>query len=219
VVERMAREGAGQLPRLAVELGVDTEALNLLNVGYGKFQGSLCWTFPERTPQGLVVGITRRLLEPRNGVGKLCAKGGRRGLFFADNWASYNGPCYLVEGASDTAAGLTIGLCVIGRPNNLGGVDMLASLLANFSRPIVVIGERDKKPDGTWPGRTGMIETSKRLAKALRRPIKAMLPPDGSKDLRAWLNARDASVEDAAGRLGRSAGVGCLSGRKEEACR
>jgi hypothetical protein len=95
----------------------------------------------------------------------------------------------LVEGASDVAAAMLLGISVIGRPSNLGGRALLGELLATFpeSRDILVLGERDQKDSGLWPGRNGAIQTATDLAKRLQRPIQWALPPDNSKDLRAWL--------------------------------
>ncbi len=62
----------------------------------------------------------------------------------------------------------------------LSGVD--------HNREIIVIGERDEKPDGKWPGRDGAVRTAKRLAEELERPIAWALPPDNAKDARGWLN-------------------------------
>ena len=66
-------------------------------------------------------------------------------MIYADNWLNYSGPVFIVEGPSDVAAGITLGLCVVGRPSNIGGVDLLAQLLRNVHRKIIVIAERDQK--------------------------------------------------------------------------
>jgi hypothetical protein len=86
---------------------------------------------------------------------------------------------------------MSIGLAVVGRPSNLAGVGLLIDLLFDIPahREIVVVAERDKKDDGNWPGRDGAISVATQLAEALDRPIPWALPPDDSKDARAWLQS------------------------------
>ncbi|MSR59742.1 MAG: hypothetical protein EXS05_19220 [Planctomycetaceae bacterium] len=146
-----------------------------------------CWTFPERNGEGKVVGISTR---DRQGQKKRIT-GSKSGLTFASDWREGTGPIFLVEGASDTAALKTIGLAVVGRPSNLAGVGQLTDLLFDIAtdREIIVGGERDQKPNGSWPGREGAISVSTQLAEALDRTIGWALPPDDAKDSRAWLQA------------------------------
>lgn len=173
--------GASKLPELAGQLGVSLESLQRLGVGYSH---SGWWSFPERDATGKTIGISRRF---ENGD-KRQLPGSSRGLTYADDWNAGDGPLLLVEGGSDTAAVLTMGLPAIGRPSNRGGVAHLAELLDGFDRDIIVIGEHDEKPDGRCPGRDGAISTATSLAKSLHRTIAWSMPPDGAKDSRSWLN-------------------------------
>ena len=169
-----------QRERLATILGVSVTAITALGVGW---HGD-CWTFPERDSDGRIIGITRRF---RDGSKKRL-QGSRAGLTYPTPWDTGAGPALLVEGASDTAALLDLGLTVLGRPSNFAGVQMLADMLRPFpaDREIVVIGERDEKPDGRWPGREGAIQTARGLADRLQRPIHWGLPPGEAKDAREW---------------------------------
>jgi len=186
---RWQEHGRCELDRLATVLGVTIMALWELNTGWdGK-----AWTFPERDEGGLVLGISRRFEDGH----KRCAVGSRRGLTYSDRWNEPPGPVLLVEGASDVAAGITLGLSVIGRPSNRGGLEYLARLLPKAKRKIIVIGERDRKPDGRWPGWDGCRSVAVGLSKALRRGVTARLLPE-AKDLRAWLNK---SGPDATGEM------------------
>jgi hypothetical protein len=80
----------------------------------------------------------------------------------------------------------------------MGGVDLLIELLADiaYDRPIVVIGERDQKENGHWPGMEGAIRTAQRLTDELERPVGWALPPDDAKDARAWLLKMPALPKD-----------------------
>ena len=224
IIERLCKCPQERLDALAGKLGVSRASLDSLRVGYGELAGSWCWTFPERDGQGEYTGITRRLVESQNGTNKKTAPGSRRGLTYADGWEGYEGPAFVVEGGSDTAAGLTLGLCVVGRPSNLGGVEQLAELLQGVDKRIVIVGERDRKTHNDlppviqkkhrpscrgcakcWPGNHGARVTARRLWKLRAYPVRTMLMPDGAKDLRGWLNAQAVDPEDAAAcvRLGR----------------
>ena len=184
---------------LACLLGVAPFALEQLCCGWN---GS-SWTFPERNGYGLIVGISTRYRDGK----KLCLPGSRRGLTYSESWADNPGPVLIVEGASDVAAGITLGLATIGRPSNVGGVRYLTRLLGGHpKRRIWVIGERDAKRHETlpavvraahpmrcrgcalcWPGLHGARVVSAALSKALNRRVRWRLLPDDAKDLRAWL--------------------------------
>jgi len=194
---------------LATSLGVDVEALRRLGVGWNCHG----WTIPERNGDGKIIGINVRHADGT----KRRRAGGAMGLSFdPESWmtsATEPGFVFLVEGASDTAAMMSMGLSVVGRPSNTGGVELLAKLLRSVpkERLIVVVGERDRKPNESlsqsvrewhkatcegccqcWPGRFGAITTATQLARALERPIAWAFPPDGAKDSRAWLNSQAA---------------------------
>jgi len=177
------------------KLGVTVQSLEDLSCGYdekGKF-----WAFPELDSKGEIVGINRRYRDGK----KRQIKGGRRGIYFnAENLAG-PGPIYIVEGASDTAVGLSMGIRIIGRPSNFGGFGEIAQLLKPIIEMekdvrIIVLGENDEKPDGRWPGREGAIKAAKYLAENLRHPVEWALSPDASKDIRAWWNDQNEDTKD-----------------------
>lgn len=187
----------GQIQNLAEQLGVTVDSLRRLRVGWSECDG--CYTFPEHDADGSMIGLNRRF---RDGS-KRYISGGKRGLSLPINTAGMADPILAGEGASDVAACLTLGLCAVGRPNNRGGVPLLAALLEG--RDILVIGENDQKPDGSWPGREGAEYVAAQLAKTWKRMVRWSLPPDGAKDIRSWLQQRnlnlaDESVRRAAGR-------------------
>jgi AAA domain len=182
--EALERNLTDELRReLADALGLPAAVTCCIDrLGYDPNDG--CWTFPEYDGQGNVVGIKRRY---RNGKKPLIA-GGTHGLTITNCWSKLDGPIFLPEGASDTLALTAMGLAAIGRPTNLVGAEMLVELLRNVpaERPIIVLGEYDQKPNGTWPGVEGARKTAATLAVKLGRPIQWALPPGGAKDARAW---------------------------------
>jgi hypothetical protein len=174
---------------LADHLGLPATVLDRLDIGYlAKEDG---WTFPECDHRGKVIGL---LVRKRDGS-KRMMRGGQRGLTISAGWEEILGDVYLVEGASDTLALTEMGLSAVGRPSCTGGVDYLARMLSALSedQEIVVIGENDKKADGTWPGKAGAIKTAEQLARRLNRPVHWTLPPDDAKDIREWVRARKLS--------------------------
>ena len=94
-------------------------------------------------------------------------------------------PILIAEGASDVLAGRAMGLNVIGRPSNTGGVEQGAQACRN--RQVIVLGENDRKPDGRWPGREGAELVARNLEAAWDRPVPVAFPPEGIKDLRDWV--------------------------------
>lgn len=145
-----------------------------------------CWTFPERNASGRIIGFGLRFLNNK----KQCQDGSLRGLSIPAGWQDRPGALYICEGPSDVLALTAAGLAAIGRPSNNGGVLLLAELISEHvpaSRPIVILGEHDQKPNGDWPGREGMIRVAARLSRETGREILAALPPGTEKDARQWL--------------------------------
>ena len=90
-------------------------------------------------------------------------------------------PVVVVEGASDVAGAISLGFVAVGKPSAEGGLRLLSELL--FGRDVVVVGEND-----AGAGRRGMEKTFEYLKPKAKSVIKIM-PPDGIKDLRAWIKA------------------------------
>ncbi len=188
-VDHFCSQGKESLPDLAIQLGVDVEVLRRLRVGRVKDDRNDFWTVPERDADGKIIGVVRRYSKTGK---KFAFKDCNRGLTYCDDWDKTPGPIYLVEGHSDTAALMTMGCCVVGRPSNSGGTDQLIELLKHQpNRQIIVLGEHDQKENGTWPGRAGAISTAKGLSAGLGRPIDWALPPAGYKDVRAYLTSEE----------------------------
>lgn len=192
---------------LGVLLGVDVTPLERLSVGWVGHPNTSYWSFPERDATGRIIGINRRFRD-----GKKRNLGPRGLTFDPDGWMHSDADpehIYLVEGGSDTATLLTLGLAAVGRPSNVGGVNFLVELLRPVPKDqiIVVVGEQDRKlheslpqsqrarhkPDCAgcsvcWPGWYGATRTAEQLAIQLNRRIAWTFPPNGAKDAREWLN-------------------------------
>lgn len=145
------------------------------------------WKIPERDADGAIVGWSRRFANGSKGF----VKGGHRGLTFVIPFPAYAGasaadPVFVVEGQSDTAAGTSAGLCVVGRPGATGGGDLLEQLLKD--RHVVFIGENDGKDGNFGPGTRGAGSLAKRLARGCAS-VRVIHPPSHAKDLREWIVA------------------------------
>jgi hypothetical protein len=147
---------------------------------FGKFDA---WSMPERSPDGVIVGINRRQSdhEKRNTYRS------DRGLTFAADWQSKRGPTLCVEGFTCTAAALSMGLSVVGRHSCNGGGAALLELFQEHAGQIVIMGERD--PNGK--GEQGAKAIAKHLADGLNRTVYWSPPPESAQDTRGWLNTRD----------------------------
>ena len=189
------------LAELAKVIDVSLESLNRLRIGYD--EKTRRWWMPERDEYGSIVGINAR---GRDGK-KICVPGSKRGLTYADGWQDSDS-VMLVEGASDTASALTAGLSAIGRPSNIGGCDMLATMLYPVRwKRIFVFGENDRRKQDElpekiqekhktdcegcqccWPGRFGSHQTMMKLREA-RIEAEVVFPPDDIKDFREWMKS------------------------------
>lgn len=174
--------GDDALRGLAQSLGVSTASLKSLQVGCVR-KG--VWSFPMKDFKQRIIGIRLRSADGR----KWSVRGSRDGLFIPVN-ARRNGRVYVVEGPTDTAAMLTIGVEVIGRSSCSTGGPLLVPLCAG--RDVVVVSDNDEpktRPDGSvfYPGQDG----AKRLAKRLIRHVKSvfLIKPPWNKDMRDWLKS------------------------------
>jgi hypothetical protein len=182
----------GRLLQLATGLGLTTNSLRALGVGWS--EAHRAWTFPMLDSAGRVLGIRLRL----QGGRKLAVRGGREGLFLPPDLLrpdrDHLERLLICEGPTDTAALLDMGFAdVAGRPSCTGGVRLLVDLVrARRPGDVVIVSDADE------PGRVGATF----LASALRvhvPQVRVVEPPAGTKDAREWLRrgGRAADVEQA----------------------
>jgi hypothetical protein len=190
----------------------DLRELRAGGAGWNEQFPSGAWTFAEHSGEGQVVGMTLRAVDGRKGG----PAGGQRGLIVPANLHQLPDPVLLVEGASDVAACVALGLAAVGRPSNRSGAEDAANLL--MGRRVLVVGERDGKENGAWPGRDGALAVAQQMAARLGEPVPWTLPPFGIKDMREWLKTKTAAgLNPADGAALKEAGAGMLSELERDA--
>lgn len=198
---------------LAGHLGVTAASLVRLGVGWAYDAGrrfangpvvfdagdvlriapaAVTWSFPARDAAGAVVGIWRRLPDGD----KRSVWGSRDGLFQperpAEPPAQFAGRLFVAEGASDTAALLSLGFDAVGRTGCAGSHRHLTTLVANRRPPeLVVVSDVDADGRGQ--------RAAEALAGALTaycRNIRVIRPPPPFKYARAWVTVGKANCRD-----------------------
>ena len=190
---------AHRIEELAASLGVTAESLSRLGVGWAfddgrpgvydagdvlRCCGGRTWAFPMTDGKGAVLGIRLRA----EGGRKWAVAGGREGLFIP---AGLGRPRRLLiaEGPTDCAALLDLAFAAVGRPSCTGGVSLLVELVRRLKPEEVVI-----VADADAPGRRG-AEALARVLRVYAQGVKAITPPDGVKDARAWKAAGATSAD------------------------
>lgn len=178
-------EKQGMMEVLAKQLQVSAGSLLRLKVGWCARES--CWTFPLRDAQGRVVGLNRRFADGR----KRIFSGHKAGLYLPvdlpDDMQEMT--LLVVEGGSDTAAGLDLDFWAVGRFSCTHGTKLLRKLIKQ-RRPeqVVIVADADD------PGQHG----AKRLICQLKPytpNLRILTPP--VKDLREWIrNGADHSALD-----------------------
>lgn len=149
-----------------------------------------CILYDARSGDGEVVGCKMRSLA---GVKRSLITAG---LIIPDNLDTTAGPIYCVEGYTDTIVLAALGLGVVGRDSNRGGVADLAKIANRYpARQLIIVGENDgrtKVVEGIekfeWPGREGAEHVAKGVADLIKRPVFVVMPPKDAKDVRDWFH-------------------------------
>jgi len=157
---------------------------DLRAVGMGWSEQHQAYTWPMFDSRGNVIGIRLRDEDGR----KWAIRGSRNGMFMAAKREKKWPMLLVVEGPTDTAAGVALGLDVVGRPGNTSGHDHLVAFAARW-RTVVLLIDRDE-PGSRAEELTEM--GAKKTAEALvagGRTVKICRPPETHKDLRDWYQA------------------------------
>lgn len=191
----------------------DLYRLHAGGAGWKEDRPNGAWAVAEHSGDGRVVGISLRAADGRKGA----PSGAHRGLVVPANLHQLPDPVLVVEGASDVAACCAMGLAAVGRPSNVAGAEDAATMLEG--RSTLVVGERDGKPGGAWPGRDGARAVARQLASRWGERVRWTLPPLDTKDVRAFLCAKLAGGLDAADPAAMQAAGGELLAALEAAAR
>jgi len=186
------RDNLDEVRRMALsfDLGVEYDALNRMGVGLwvDERDDSEWFSFPmtgDIRNGGRIVGIRLR----RGDGTKISVRGGKEGLFLPAEVYCGTDRLLVLEGPTDTAATLSLGFDAVGRPSCSGGVALLVDLVKSLKPGQVVI-----VADGDGPGRRGAEGLASRLV-PLVRDLRVIEPPEGVKDMRAWVQAGASSAD------------------------
>jgi hypothetical protein len=131
-----------------------------------------------RDGEGHIIGLRTRYRD----ASKKAVLGSRNGIFVPDGLETSN--LWLVEGPSEVAALLTVGIEAFGRPSNQAGLDQIVPYVRRLGLRQLVIGiNNDRKgvDDLTWHGAEAVV-------KALPGVRCKIVSPPVCKDYRAWVN-------------------------------
>lgn len=131
------KRGRRVIAHHAAHLGVSVESLIDLRIGWD--EQATAWTFPMRDADGRVCGIRYRAVSGK----KWAATGSRNGLFYVPRRIGPT-PLMIPEGPTDTAALLTMGFSVIGRPSAGAGLTEIVRTTLARSMPVVIVADDDQ---------------------------------------------------------------------------
>lgn len=179
---RQCQQNLPDLSGLSQELGLSSESLARLNVGYFR----KCFTFPMRDGNNSFIGIRMRAK-----TGKFSIPGSKNALFWPLGvFAESDNLLFICEGPSDTAAALDLGFDAIGRASCNTGLSYIKQMIGPYDRQVVIMGDKDEaktKPDGTvyYPGQEGAVKLANDMKEFVQH-VRVIKPPNAN-DFRAWL--------------------------------
>jgi len=180
--------------KLGEKLGLSEESLGRIGVGLlsaktltGSMKtscaGRFSWSFPMYNEFGRPIGIR---LRSESGF-KYAADGSRNGLTIPAGTVKPGGHMHVVEGPTDTAAALDLGMDAIGRPMNVGLTDMIAACVMRYGpMRLTIITDRDA-PDSKAHQATSRGANELRDVMPKSVDVLITYPPGTAKDLREYL--------------------------------
>lgn len=156
-------------PDVLKPLNISREVAKRLSIGWD----GASLNFPMRNAEGKIVGIRRRFPDGR----KSSVRGGREGVFLPHG-NDPKGVLFIMEGATDTACAVSLGLDAVGRPSCQGGGQILAELVVG--KHVCII------PDSDNAGMMG-AESLGILLVPYCASMTVMYPKFQAKDFRDWV--------------------------------
>lgn len=152
----------------ASSLGISGIGFRYLGAGYSRAYHA--WAFPMKDANEKIIGYRLRSESGK----KWAIPGSHQGLFIPQELFS---PIMVIcEGATDTAAAISLGYFAVGRPSCAGGVDLLYDFISRRGvKRVIVVPDNDENEAG--------IRGSEKLQFSI--PCLRWLPPE--KDLREWV--------------------------------
>lgn len=114
--------------------------------------------------------------------------GSAPGLFAPDAPPDGARVLWVCEGATDPAALASLGLWSVGLPAARQGIDLLDAYVARH-KPVAVVAVADNNP----AGKASATLVARAILGTDLAAVKTILPPDGAKDVRAWIQSRRAT--------------------------
>jgi len=159
------------LSKLVVDLGVTKWSLELLGTVRAPYHDT--YGFPMCNAEGRVCGIRLRDMSGK----KWAVKGSKQGIFLGLSCNTNYQYALIVEGPTDSAAALSMGFRVIGRPSCLGAIQTINDTCkVHGVRSAVIVADLDDAG----------LEGATILAEGINIPTAIMMCP--AKDLRAFYN-------------------------------
>lgn len=175
---RFLTMGADRLHLLCLSLGLSLESLRAMGTGWN----GTAWTFPMRNWREEIVGFRTRTEDGQ----KFAIKGSRSGLFIPAGRQRGSGLVWIVEGPTDVAAMVEMGLNAIGRPSCRGCEQEIVRWTRGMQ--VVVVADNDD------PGIAGAESLIQTLHGSGTRSTM-VLPPFGMKDSRMVANHHGRSTD------------------------
>jgi 5S rRNA maturation endonuclease (ribonuclease M5) len=172
------RTGTHRIDALADDLGVSPLSITKIGAAWAPDSKKYCslngaWAFPMRDHTGKIIGIRFR-----NTAGEKRAMMGTHSGLFIPEYLAIEGPLFICEGPTDTAALLSMSIPAIGRPSCQGCIEFVTQYLERKKvRRVVLVSDADE------PGHRGMGK----LQEKINVPSCIWIPP--AKDVRAFLKA------------------------------
>lgn len=189
MMNRYAAIGDDQLWPHAHELGLRVDALRRLGAGWSQSQRALA--FPQSRIGGQLIGIRFRDSAGR----KWAARGSKGGLFIPEDLDPTR-TIVVVEGATDTAACLAIGLNAVGLHGSCMSWRIVAEVAAAKSVLFILDNDASDNPKKDKVASGHVVRLAMNVA-LYAKQVRAFVCP--AKDMRRWILDDGATRDDVVG--------------------